>query len=181
VQSQIKTFEGDIENGKFTKDAEHELDDGLGSLTADEYVKIRLTPLIASFSTKAPPMATMNTAVTLSTIFLSVTSSVLTTFQLVTFIPIALAISSALTSWTSYLQLELRLVRTNSAVHQLHQLIIWWDSLNMIEKRVSSNKEYLVMTTEGAIQGQIVAAVSSNNGNNNDDDDDDAKDNKSHF
>ena len=104
--------------------------------------------------------------------------SVLTTFQLVTFIPIALAISSALTSWTSYLQLELRLVRTNSAVHQLHQLVIWWDSLNMIEKRVSSNKEYLVQTTEAAIQGQIVAAINNSNSKNNNDDDDELKETK---
>jgi len=76
VQNQLK-IESDIELGKvkYKGHEHHELDDGLGSLTADEYVKIRLTPLIASFSTKAPPMATLNTTVTLSTIFLSVTSS----------------------------------------------------------------------------------------------------------
>lgn len=75
VQSPNK-LDADIEQGKKFKDFDlHELDDGLGSLTADEYVKIRLTPLIASLSTKAPPMNQLNTVVTLSTIFLSVTSS----------------------------------------------------------------------------------------------------------
>lgn len=123
-------------------------------------------------------MASINTCVSLITILLSVVSSVLTTFQLVTFIPIALALSSALSSWSSYLQIELRLCRTNSALHQLHQLVVWWDSLNMIEKRVSTNKEYLVQITEAAIQGQIVSAISSKTNNNEGDDDDDTKDTK---
>lgn len=176
---QSSTHNPDVENGK-TKNVEecNELDDGLGNLTADEYVKIRLTPLMASFTTKAPPMASINTCVSLITILLSVVSSVLTTFQLVTFIPVALALSSALSSWSSYLQIELRLCRTNSALHQLHQLVVWWDSLNMIEKRVSTNKEYLVQITEAAIQGQIVSAVSSKTNNNEGDDDDDTKDTK---
>ena len=180
VQESIKDkVVADVEVGKANyRYNENELDDGLGTLTADEYCKIRLTPLLASFTTKAPPMVSINTCVSLITILLSVVSSVLTTFQLVTFIPVALAISSALTSWTSYLQIELRLVRTNSALHQLHQLIIWWDSLNMIEKRVSSNKEYLVQTTEAAIQGQVVSAFKSQNKNNEGDDDDDMKDTK---
>jgi len=48
----------------------------------------------------------------------------------------------------------------------------------MIEKRVSSNKEYLVQTTEAAIQGQVVSAFKSQNKNNEGDDDDDMKDTK---
>ena len=48
----------------------------------------------------------------------------------------------------------------------------------MIEKRVSSNKEHLVHTTEAAIQGQIVSAISSTSKNAEGDDDDDLKDTK---
>jgi len=43
---------------------------------------------------------------------------------------------------------------------------------------VSSNKEYLVQTTEAAIQGQIVAAINNSNSKNNNDDDDELKETK---
>ena len=152
--SQISTADVELGNENIQGNEKREevvdelFDDGLTSLTADEYVKLRLMPLIASFTAKAPPMASFATIVTLVTIFLSVTSSVLTTYHLVIFIPIAMAFSSSLMAWTSYLQIELRLIQTNGAVHTLHQLMIWWDSLSMIEKRVAQNKEFLVVTTE---------------------------------
>ncbi len=52
------------------------------------------------------------------------------------------------------------------------QLIIWWDSLSMIEKRVASNKEQLVMITEAAVQGQVVSysGTGSRPGKNDDED-----------
>ena len=71
---------------------------------------------------------------------------------------------------TSYCQSEAKLAQTNFAKQQLHQVLIWWDSLNMIEKRVQSNKEYIVTTTESTIQAQ---AASYNTKSNNDDSDDD--------
>jgi hypothetical protein len=36
------------------------------------------------------------------------------------------------------------LVQTNAAINQLNQLVIWWDALSMIEKRVGANKEFMV-------------------------------------
>ena len=74
---------------------------------------------------------------------------------------------------TSYCQSEAKLAQTNFAKQQLHQVLIWWDSLNMIEKRVQSNKEYVVQTTEAAIQAQ---AASYNSKSNQDDSDDDSDD-----
>ena len=46
----------------------------------------------------------------------------------------------------------------------------------MIEKRVPSNKEYLVLTTETAVQGQLVGMASSSSSNDRDDKDKKSKD-----
>lgn len=54
------------------------------------------------------------------------------------------------------------------------QLLIWWDSLSMIEKRVAANKEFLVQTTESAVQGQVVSYTSSKGRDENEDDRDQA-------
>ena len=144
-------------------------DDGLSTLTADEYVKIRLIPMMAKFSVKAPGLNTGINTVTCVVIGLSVCSSVFSSFDLTVFIPLCMAFSSAMTAWMSYKQTELRLLQTNGAKQTLHQLMVWWDSLSMIEKRVPSNKENLVQVTESSIQGQVVSYTSASRGNSEED------------
>jgi hypothetical protein len=106
--------------------------------------QLRLTPQLARFMVKTPSLHRLTSAVTAVIIFFSVFSSILSTFGYIQFIPAVFAISGAATAWTSYSQTDLVLVQTNAAINQLNQLVIWWDALSMIEKRVGANKEFLV-------------------------------------
>jgi len=171
---------GGAKGGAVSSSAEEALfdihfDDGLGTLTADEYVKIRLMPIIASFTTKAPNMSILTNVVTSVTILLSVTSSVFSAFDLIDFIPIALSFSGAMAAWVHYNQTDFRLSLTNGAITQLYQLLIWWDSLSMIEKRVAQNKEFLVQTTESAVQSQVVGYTAIGAGDDDEKGDEDKK------
>jgi hypothetical protein len=103
-----------------------------------------LTPQLARFMVKTPSLHRLTSTVTAVIIFFSVFSSILSTFGFIQFIPAVFAISGAATAWTSYSQTDLVLVQTNAAINQLNQLVIWWDALSMIEKRVGANKEFLV-------------------------------------
>ncbi len=149
------------------------IETGLGSLTADEYVKLRLLPTLAYFTVRSPPLSKSVSSVGVTIIALSVVSSALSPFGQSVWIPAILALSGAISSWTSHKQSDLKLIQTNIALHQLHQLLIWWDSLTMIEKRSISNKEKLVTTTEQVIQTQAVSVASSNNATRSSDDDED--------
>jgi hypothetical protein len=100
-------------------------DDGLSTLTADEYVKIRLQPIISDFTLKTPGLSILTNAVTIIVIALSVCSSVFSTFGLTNFIPLTLAFAGACTSWRSYKQADLRLLQANGALNQLHQVILF--------------------------------------------------------
>lgn len=149
--------------------AEDLYDDGISTLTADEYMRVRVIPLLASFSSKTPGMSLATNTVTSIVIALSVLSSVFSTFNLTLFIPLLMAFSSAISVWMSYKQVDLRLMQTHGLTNALNQLIVWWDSLSMIEKRVPANKEYLVLTTEAVYQGQVATFTRKK------DDDDDKK------
>jgi hypothetical protein len=153
---------------------EEMLDDGLSTLTADEYVRIRIYPVLASFLEKVPTFSNRVNTISVIVIGLSVTSAVFSAFDLVLWIPVAMAVSAFLTSWQSFSSVDTRLGQTNAAINQLNQLMIWWDSLTMIEKRVGANKEFLVMTTETAVQGQVVTTFTVTT--NQDDDKGDEKD-----
>lgn len=97
-------------------------DDGLSTLTADEYVKIRLQPIITDFTRKTPGLSMFTNTVTIVVIALSVCSSVFSTFGLTAFIPLTLAFAGACTAWRSYKQADLRLMQANGALNQLHQV-----------------------------------------------------------
>ena len=78
--------------------------------------------VLGSYSTQTTSLARTATMVTAVVICLSVASSVFSTFKLTAFIPLVLAVSGAVTSWTAYLQTDLRLVQTNNALNQLQQV-----------------------------------------------------------
>ena len=136
-------------------------DDGMSKLSADDYVQQRLLPWLATFAVKSPSLSKGVTFVTVSTIFLSVASSVLSSFDLMEWIPLALAFSSCLTSAISYTQSEIRLAQVNGGYKNLTQLLVWWNSLGVVERRSASNKEILVLRTEHEIQNQIVGYVNT--------------------
>jgi hypothetical protein len=177
-------------------------DDGLSTLSADQYVRIRLLPIAASFTQKAPGLSTQIQASATIGVVLSVASSALSTVNASVFIPALLSFSGALTAWINYKQIELRLLQTNAAINKLNQvrlcllclasasrflptlflpppsrpsshlqLLVWWDSLTMIEKRVPQHKETLVKTCEETIQAQ--ATIFSGGGARKSDGEDD--------
>jgi hypothetical protein len=88
-----------------------------------------------------------------------------------------MAFSGAATAWVAYLQTDLTILAKNNAISQMNKLIVWWDSLSMIEKRVGANKEMLVLMTEQAIQSQVLGFTISDSSGTGDDkkDDDDEK------
>jgi len=61
---------------KLTDLDENIQDDGLSSITADEYVRMRLIPMLAEYTNKAPVLSQHISLLTLITIFLSVSSSI---------------------------------------------------------------------------------------------------------
>ena len=155
-------------------EAEEEIfEDGLSSITADEYVRMRLIPALAEYNSKAPTMSYGLSALTMITIALSVGSSILSTFGYATLVPLVFSFSESLSSWQNHSMTGMRLLATNGAVNQLNTLLIWWDSLSMIEKRVAVNKEQLVMTTEAAIQGTLLSYSSSTTNKSSKEDSDD--------
>ena len=88
-------------------------------LSADDYVHLRMLPLLAEISVATPMISIYIYVITIVGAILSVISSALSTFGYSVFIPAALAISGAIAAWGSYHQLEQKLFKKNVAAHQL--------------------------------------------------------------
>ena len=136
-------------------------EDGLTSMTADHYIALRLLPMLAEYSSKSPPISRDVSVVAITVVLLSVISSGLAAFEQSIWIPVVLAFSAAVSSWANHQNKEGKLAGINGAVHQMHQLLVWWNSLTMIEKRVIQNKEHLVLSTENIVLGAKTALMTS--------------------
>lgn len=119
-QNQSKSKDNNKANNPH--DITNSMDDGLDTLTADEYVRVRLIPLVSEFTKEAPALSRSVQIVTTIVIALSITSSVFASFNLTSFIPLAIAFGEALTTWQSYKTIEMKVLQTNGALQQLHKV-----------------------------------------------------------
>jgi hypothetical protein len=93
---------------------EQQTDYGISALSAEEYLVLRMVAMNAEMSAKTPGLTTRSTGYTSLAIALSVFTSALSAFDLNVFIPAALALAMAITSWGNCNQVDLRLSSTNS-------------------------------------------------------------------
>jgi hypothetical protein len=107
---------------KDDKKNEVKLDDGVSFMTADDYLKWRLLPMVAELSKKTPRLSAWSLTFTICVFTLSIGSAALTTFNRSDFMSATLAGAGAVTAWANYQQTDLRLVLTNNSLQELHQV-----------------------------------------------------------
>ena len=60
---------------------------------------------------------------------------------------------------TASIRYNSRLRNVNAALEELNNLRTWWESLSMVEKRMPTNKEFLVLSTESHCDAEISAFI----------------------
>ena len=130
-------------------------DTGFGPLRAEDYVIFRMLPKLVAYSKRSPKQARILAIFDLAAIGLSAGSTLLGAFDMAQPTPLIVAFASLLAGWQAYTQMKTALKLTNSAVGQLERLVLWWQSLSMIEKRRPDSKERLVRITEDVISSAV--------------------------
>eukprot|EP00928_Gymnodinium_smaydae_P046242 TRINITY_DN30803_c0_g1_i2.p1 TRINITY_DN30803_c0_g1~~TRINITY_DN30803_c0_g1_i2.p1 ORF type:complete len:825 (-),score=114.85 TRINITY_DN30803_c0_g1_i2:262-2736(-) len=130
-------------------------DDGISMMTADDYMKYRLIPLEKSYQALAPWIERQLTMLQVC-IFLSTTvSTVLAALGFRLWIAVLFALASAFQSIIDFEQVQSKLVHVNAALTEVRNLRVWWQSLNMYERRMQQHRETLVHTTEEAVMAEV--------------------------
>lgn len=127
-------------------------DDGLKPMNADVYIDLRVTEYHRAWEKRAPSLSFKLSTMQFLIFIATTTSTALGSFNLPTYIPIAMSFGGAIGGVVAYQNLEQRLQRVNAALVAVQRLMVWWHGLSVIEKRIPSNKTFLVNTMEGIIQ-----------------------------
>jgi len=130
-------------------------DDGYNQLSADEYLAVRTKPALEALKNRLPPISRRKEMLQALTYVATGASVLLGTLGMDLYIAISTAAVSALTGTMEYQKLQETIVSLNNSVMQLTHLLMWWDSLSFVEKRMAKHKDMLVASTEGAIMNEV--------------------------
>eukprot|EP00397_Hematodinium_sp_SG-2012_P004823 GEMP01004837.1.p1 GENE.GEMP01004837.1~~GEMP01004837.1.p1 ORF type:complete len:961 (-),score=203.55 GEMP01004837.1:905-3787(-) len=132
-------------------------DDGVGLVSAEDYMLFRLRPAVHHFSRMAPGLEKIFNYIQFFLLFATLSASVLGLINLRAWIPVAVAFVSVMDAVLQFEQTSSRLLGTNNALTHLKNLRLWWQSLSMVERRMLGNKTYLVESAEDAIESATTA------------------------
>ncbi len=111
-------------------------DDGFEPLTADEYLAVRAMPALARLRKQLPPLSRRKELLQAMVYITTGVSVLLGTLEMDLFIAISTATVSMLTAILEYQKLEATIVTLNNAARTLSHMMLWWDSLSFVERRM---------------------------------------------
>ena len=136
------------------------LEDNLvGSISTEAYVDARLRPLLASFQRQSPCLTWQLVILKAITLVCTMVSTLLAGFGMKQWIPIAVAVGTAASGFSQHFELDSQIASVTRASAQIQRLLIYWESLGIVEKRTPKVRERLVQVGEQAIQCVILDRV----------------------
>jgi len=127
-------------------------DDGISFIVAEDYVKFRLEPIIREMERQQPSLSRSYYGLHTILFILTTMSALLALLELDCWIPVVVAVSSAVATAMDYTAVQARLLNASQVLMALKNLLIWWESLSMVQKRLPINKATLVESAETAIE-----------------------------
>ena len=126
-------------------------DDGIEPLSAEEYIMCRLEPELNRYKQLAPWLSFFVTVLQTITLFASAANAWLAITKRLEYVPLLVALTGAVSAVMEYEMLNVRLQACNNVQMVLGNLLIWWQSLSLIDRRTADSKRHLVESTEEAL------------------------------
>jgi len=133
-------------------------DDYVGTITNEAYVSHRVVPLLRSLKGSARSLASIHSRLQFALFCTGALATVCAAMDLKALVPIAVACGSTINTVMQHFNLKMRLMATNSAIASLQNVLTFWNSLGIVDRRVQSSRERIVRITEEAAMQVAIAA-----------------------
>lgn len=127
-----------------------------GSVSAEEYIKERLVKRREYFLQLAPKLSKWLFCMRMFLIVTTSVNAVLGLMPLKQWIAAVVAVSTAIEVILKDQMVDQRIRSTNAAILRLENLLTWWTSLTMVERRYAENYEQLVLGCESVAYADMV-------------------------
>jgi len=134
-------------------------DDGVGLLSAEDYLCFRVMPAIKRLESQVPGMETIFNLYQFVVLFSTGAAGVFGILGLRTWIPAVVGFVAAVESMQQFEQSGTRLSAANHTLTELKNLLHWWQGLAMVGRRMKHNKHHLVEACEDALEAELTTVT----------------------
>jgi len=131
-------------------------DDGLSLLSADDYVAFRVHPTMVELKRLSWSHERVVYLLEMLRLLATMGAVLAALLQKAMLVTLVVAFVASITHVLDYHQFTARLQAVNAALGDLRNLMTWWESLDMVEKRMRPVKEHLVEVTEAAARSDFL-------------------------
>jgi hypothetical protein len=128
-------------------------------LSADDYMNVRLRPLLHRYQKQARSLARPLHALQFGVFLSAFASTLAAAFGYTAVVPCIGALAAAFSGWLSFSKVEARLGAVNNAIYQLNKLLTFWGGLSLIHKRLPVNMSVLIETCEAAAMAELSSYI----------------------
>ncbi len=125
-----------------------EKDDFVSPITIETYVEYRAKPLALAYEKQTPVISRHLSLLEITTFVLTSAGAVFAVAHLGSWVAITVAASTAVTQTIEFYQFKVERDTRNASLAEFQNLLTWWESLSIIDKRTRQSKEKAVSTIE---------------------------------
>jgi len=128
-----------------------EIDDLVSQMAIETYIACRVRPLAQYLEQRSALIAKRNSRLEQAVVIFNTAGSALAILDQADYIAISVAVASQCMAIIDYFYIPAQLSTTNKALEDIHNLISWWDSLSLVQRKTRSTKLQCCMVTETCI------------------------------
>ena len=128
-------------------------DDFISPMNIETYVEYRAKPITLAYEKQTPLISDKLSFLEILVFVLTSAGAVLAVpgINMGSWVAITVALSTAVTSYIEYFQLRIERDTRNNSLSEFQNLMTWWESLSIIDKRTKQSKEKALAIIEGGV------------------------------
>lgn len=139
------------EDGDEEQGGEEYFDDLVSQVDIETYVQCRVRPLVEHLEKRAPTMSKRFNLCEGLGLLANTAGAVLSIVDLADWVAITVSIASVMMAVNDYFYIPAQLAATNRALQDAHNLITYWDSLSLVQRKTPSVKLRCATTMETGV------------------------------
>ena len=143
------------------EDIDGGVDDHQAPMQPSRYILLRIRPMLDFYRARIPRYARRSFMLKVVGVLLGIGASVLSRYNFTSWVVLVTALTTALTSWMEFSDLQAKTERYTRAANTLTDLLDWWAALGEVEKASKAVINHLVKTTEEIVSEELLAWTST--------------------
>jgi len=133
------------------------IDNLISPIAIESYIDKRARHITSYLEVRAPIMSWRSTCVEFISMLANTSGAVLAVLEYGTWVSITVAVGAVAMAIADYFYIGSQLAATNRALEESHNMLIWWDSLSLVQRKKRSCKLQCATVIEGSILNLISA------------------------